>query len=68
MAEKGDKPMKLLTLREHHALHGSHMRGAEDLGISTNHYALWLCGEFKPCWKSVKLLASKGISLESFPD
>ena len=67
--KKGDKMKKtVLTLREHHALHGSHMRGAEDLEISTNNYALWLCGKYKPCWKSQQKLMAKGIDLTSFPD
>lgn len=66
---RGNKEMKqVMTLRDHHALHGSHMKGAEDLGISTNNYALWLCGKFKPCWKSIRVLAAKGISLSGFPD
>ena len=57
-----------VTLREHHAIHGSHARGAQDLGVSANMYHLWLCGKSKPSWKSILILISKGILVESFPD
>lgn len=65
---KGDKQMKKLTLREHHQLFGSQMAGAEDIGVSTNNYALWLIGAFKPGWASIQKLVAKNISLQNFPD
>ena len=65
---KGDKEMKKLTLRQHYALYGSHMRGAEDIGVSTNSYALWLIGVYKPEWESIQKLLKRGISIDSFPD
>jgi|DEB19_MinimDraft_3_1074340.scaffolds.fasta_scaffold17573_2 hypothetical protein len=68
MKKGGEQPMKKMTLREHYLRCGSHMRGAEDLGVSTNNYALWLSGKYKPCWKSIQMLDARGISLESFPD
>lgn len=60
--------MKTITLREHHQIHGSMLKGAEDIGVSTNNYQLWLSGHYKPCWKSIQILAKKGISLVQFPD
>lgn len=62
--------LKLITLREHYVLHGSHLSGSLAIGVSTNSYASWLSGNYKPGWKNMKKLKSLGIdtNLESFPD
>lgn len=57
-----------MTLRQHYQLFGSHMAGAEDIGVSTNSYALWLIGVYKPEWESIQKLVRRGVSIENFPD
>lgn len=65
---KGEKRMKKITLREHHAIFGSHERAAADLGISTNNYALWLIGKYKPSFAMIQKLIKRNIDIISFPD
>jgi hypothetical protein len=65
---KGGKEMKMMTLRQHYQLFGSHLRGAEDIGVSTNSYALWLIGVYKPEWESIQKLLKRGVSIRNFPD
>lgn len=65
---KGEKSMKKITLRQHHAMFGSHERAAADLGISTNNYALWLLGKYKPSFSMVQKLMARNIAIDTFPD
>lgn len=62
------RKMEKMTLRQHYVKHGSHARGADDIGVTPNMYQLWLCGKSKPSWRSMQVLAQKKISLEMFPD
>lgn len=68
MSKGGKKMKQTMTLREHHALFGSQMRAAEDIGVSANTYGLWICGRLKPSWKTIKVLSSKNIIFQNFPD
>lgn len=65
---KGGNKMKRMTLRDHYRRFGSHMKGAEDIGVSTNSYALWLIGVYKPEWESIQKLVRRGVDLTNFPD
>lgn len=66
--KESKETMKKITLREHYSMFRSQAAAAEDIGVSTNMYSLWFCGNYKPCWKSMQKLEAKNISMKNFPD
>lgn len=65
---EGKENMKRISLREHYSMYSNQYEAAADIGVSEKIYQLWLGGYFKPCFRSVRKLAEKGIRIESFPD
>lgn len=57
-----------MSLREHYSGFKNQAEAADDIGVTTNCYQLWLSGKFSPCFKSIQKLVSRGIRIDGFPD